>query len=130
MFTEKKKKRKTEIPSSSMSDIAFLLLVFFLLVSTIDQDKGVQMVLPPMGGNLAINKKNITIVQVNSEGKILFNDEIVPLDQVNIRAKNMITKNSKMIFSVQTDAKTKYQDYLSVIDQLKIADAKKISIAG
>ena len=130
MFTEKKKKRKTEIPSSSMSDIAFLLLVFFLLVSTIDQDKGVQMILPPMGGNLAINKKNITIVQVNSEGKILFNDEIVPLDQVNIRAKNMITKNSKMIFSVQTDAKTKYQDYLSVIDQLKIADAKKISIAG
>jgi len=42
----------------------------------------------------------------------------------------MITKNPKMIFSVQTDAKTKYQDYLSVIDQLKIADAKKISIAG
>ncbi len=130
MFTEKKKKRETEIPSSSMADIAFLLLVFFLMVSTIDQDKGVQMVLPPMGGELEINKKNITIVQINSEGIVLFNDEIVPLEQINVRTKNMITKNPKMIFSVQTDAKTKYQDYLSVIDQLKIADAKKISIAG
>jgi|AntAceMinimDraft_4_1070372.scaffolds.fasta_scaffold19064_3 biopolymer transport protein ExbD len=130
MFTEKKKKRETEIPSSSMSDIAFLLLVFFLVVSTIDQDKGVQMLLPPMGGELEINKKNITIVQINSEGIVLFNDEIVPLKQINVRTKNMITKNPKMIFSVQTDAKTKYQDYLSVIDQLKIADAKKISIAG
>ena len=130
MFTEKKKKRVTEIPSSSMSDIAFLLLVFFLVVSTIDQDKGVQMLLPPMGGELEINKKNITIVQINSEGIVLFNDEIVPLKQINVRTKNMITKNPKMIFSVQTDAKTKYQDYLSVIDQLKIADAKKISIAG
>ncbi len=130
MFTEKKKKRVTEIPSSSMADIAFLLLVFFLMVSTIDQDKGVQMLLPPMGGELEINKKNITIVQINSEGIVLFNDEIVPLKQINVRTKNMITKNPKMIFSVQTDAKTKYQDYLSVIDQLKIADAKKISIAG
>ncbi len=130
MFTEKKKKRKTDIPSSSMSDIAFLLLVFFLLVSTIDQDKGVQMVLPPMGGDMQIAKVNITIVQINAEGKILFDDEIVPLGQVNVRAKNMIAKNPKMIFSVQTDTKTKYQDYLSVIDQLKIADAKKISIAG
>ncbi len=130
MFTEKKKKRDTEIPSSSMSDIAFLLLVFFLVVSTIDQDKGVQMVLPPTGGDLEINKKNITIVQINSEGKVLFDDEIVPLEQINVRTKNMITKNPKMIFSVQTDTKTKYQDYLSVIDQLKIADAKKISIAG
>ena len=130
MFTEKKKKRETEIPSSSMADIAFLLLVFFLMVSTIDQDKGVQMVLPPMGGELEINKKNITIVQINSEGIVLFNDEIVPFEQINVRTKNMITKNPKMIFSVQTDAKTKYQDYLSVIDQLKIADAKKISIAG
>ncbi|MDA3872184.1 MAG: biopolymer transporter ExbD [Candidatus Marinimicrobia bacterium] len=130
MFTEKKKKRETEIPSSSMSDIAFLLLVFFLVVSTVDQDKGVQMVLPPTGGELEINKKNITIVQINSEGKVLFDDEVVPLKQINVRTKNMITKNPKMIFSVQTDAKTKYQDYLSVIDQLKIADAKKISIAG
>ncbi|MEA3500073.1 MAG: biopolymer transporter ExbD [Candidatus Marinimicrobia bacterium] len=130
MFTEKKKKRETEIPSSSMADIAFLLLVFFLMVSTIDQDKGVQMLLPPTGGELEINKKNITIVQINSEGIVLFNDEVVPLEQINVRTKNMIIKNPKMIFSVQTDAKTKYQDYLSVIDQLKIADAKKISIAG
>lgn len=130
MFTEKKKKRETEIPSSSMSDIAFLLLVFFLLVSTIDNDKGVHMLLPPTGGKLEINKKNITIVMINSEGKILFDDEVVPLSEVNTRTQTMITKNPKMIFSVQTDAKTNYQDYLSVIDQLKIADAKKISIAG
>jgi len=128
MFTEKKKKRVTEIPSSSTSDIAFLLLVFFLLVSTIDQDKGVQMLLPPMGGELEINKKNITIVQINSEGIVLFNDEIVPLKQINVRTKNMITKNPKMIFSVQTYAKTKYQYYLRVIYQLKISYAKRLDV--
>ena len=48
-----------EIPTSSMADIAFLLLIFFLVTTTIDMDKGLGMVLPAEGEELEINKKNI-----------------------------------------------------------------------
>ena len=48
-----------ELPTSSMADIAFLLLIFFLVTTTIDMDKGLGMVLPAEGEELEINKKNI-----------------------------------------------------------------------
>ena len=49
-----------EIPTGSMADIAFLLLVFFLVTTTIDTDKGLGIVLPPAGDvEIEIKKKNI-----------------------------------------------------------------------
>ena len=56
---KKRTKEEVEIPSSSMADIAFLLLVFFLVCTTIDVDKGLDLVLPPMDvDQQEINKKN------------------------------------------------------------------------
>ena len=48
-----------EINSSSMSDIAFLLLVFFLVTTTISLDKGISLILPAEGNEMEVNKKNI-----------------------------------------------------------------------
>ena len=63
-----RKPRRTstqEINSSSMSDIAFLLLVFFLVTTTISLDKGISLVLPADGNELEVNRKNI--LTVNSD---------------------------------------------------------------
>ncbi len=131
MLVKKKKRRPSaEINSGSMSDIAFLLLVFFLLVSTVDQDKGIGVVLPGEGGETQVSKKNITNVLVNAAGQVLFNDEIIPIREINKRAQAKEVENPNMIFSVQTDNKTKYQVYVEVIDQLKQANVKRISIAN
>ena len=55
-----KSRRPTqEINSSSMADIAFLLLVFFLVTTTISMDKGISLVLPSEGNELEVNRKNI-----------------------------------------------------------------------
>ena len=55
----KKRIKAGEIPSGSMADIAFLLLIFFLVTTTIDMDKGLGLVLPPKGEEKEIPKKNI-----------------------------------------------------------------------
>ena len=47
MLAKKKQRREAEIPTSSMADIAFLLLIFFLVTTTIDVDTGIGMTLPP-----------------------------------------------------------------------------------
>lgn len=114
-----------------MSDIAFLLLVFFLLVSNVDTDKGLGVVLPPPGDSeIKLNPKNITMVLVNSSGDVLFNDEVIQVDQIAIRARQLEAGNPNMVFSVQTDRKTKYQDYIDVVDQLIAANVKKLALIG
>ncbi|BFN38111.1 ExbD/TolR family protein [Fidelibacter multiformis] len=129
MLVKKRKRKEAEIPSASMSDIAFLLLVFFLLVSTIDPDKGIGFVLPGKGGEFKVNPKNITNVLVNAAGQVLMNDKEVQSREISREAQRLLSQNPLMIFSVQTAENTKYQDYIEVIDQLKLANATRISIA-
>jgi len=127
----KKKRPISEIPSSSMSDIAFLLLIFFLLVSNVDTDKGLGVVLPPPGDSeIKLNPKNITMVLINATGDVLFNDEVIPVEQITARARQLEAGNRNMVFSVQTDRKTKYQDYIDVVDQLIAANVKKLALIG
>ena len=118
-----------EIPTSSMADIAFLLLIFFLVTTTIDIDKGLGLVLPAEGETIEIKKKNILNCLINSSGMVLLGDEPVNLKDVSRIVKEKLRENNKLIISVKTHEKTHYKDYVAIIDQLKIADATRISIA-
>ena len=126
---KRKKIELKEIPSSSMADIAFLLLVFFLVTTTISMDKGLGLVLPAIGEEIEINPKNITKVLVNTAGQVLLDDELVSLAQLKGKIKNALARNDKLIVSVKTTPRTKHQAYLDVLDHLKQAGATRISIA-
>jgi len=120
-----------EIPTGSMADIAFLLLVFFLVTTTIDTDKGLGIVLPPAGDvEIEIQKKNILNCLINSQGRVLLDEEPVDVEQIGRIVKKRLDQNPLLIVSVKAHPKTAYSDYIKVIDQLKIANAKKISIAN
>ena len=121
--------RGGEIPTSSMADIAFLLLIFFLVTTTIDIDKGLGLVLPPEGETIEINKKNILNCLINSSGMVLLGGEPVNPKDVSRIVKDWLRENNKLIVSVKTHEKTRYKDYIAIIDQLKMADATRISIA-
>ena len=127
---EKKRRDLQEINSSSMADIAFLLLVFFLVTTTISMDKGISLVLPSEGNEMEVNKTNIINILVNETGKVLLDDKPTRLKDIKGIAERRITQNDKVIFSVQTHPRTKYQVYVQVLDQLKSAKAQKISIAN
>jgi len=127
---KKERRDLQEINSSSMADIAFLLLVFFLVTTTISMDKGISLVLPSEGNEIEVNKINIVNILVNETGKVLLDDRPTKLKDIKEIAKKRITQNNKVIFSVQTHPRTKYQVYIQVLDQLKAAKAQKISIAN
>ena len=126
----KQRRAVQEINSSSMADIAFLLLVFFLVTTTISMDKGISLVLPSEGNELEVNKKNIVNILMNEKGKVLLDDQPIKVKDIKNLIEKKITQNPNLIFSVQTHPRTKYQDYLNVLDQLKGAKATKISIAN
>jgi len=125
----KREREEVEIPSSSLADIAFLLLLFFLVATTIDVDKGLDLALPPVGSEVEINKKNITNLLINDSGQILLDNKVVDVEEVDDIIRDKLLRNDKLIVSVKTARKTKYDIYIHVLDQLKKAGATRISIA-
>ncbi|MEA1882057.1 MAG: biopolymer transporter ExbD [Candidatus Marinimicrobia bacterium] len=117
------------IPTSSMADIAFLLLIFFLVTTTIDMDKGLGMILPAEGEEIEISKKNILNCLINSSGKVLLGGEGVEVRNLSKKVRQKLIENNKLVISVKAHRAATYRDYVAVIDQLKIANATRISIA-
>jgi len=118
----KKKKRVSEIPTSSLADIAFLLLIFFLVSTTIDMDKGLGLILPAEGQEIKVRKENIANL-------VLLDKKEIDIKNIKPTVEAMLARNPKLIISVKTHPRTDYQTYIQVIDQLKQANAKRISIA-
>ena len=129
MALRERKARVGAIPEGGMADIAFLLLVFFLVTTTIDMDKGIGIILPAEGQEIEINKKNILNLLISSSGSVLLGGEAVAINQIDDRVKEEIRKNNKLIISVKAHEKTQYDVYIEVLDQLKKAKARRISIA-
>lgn len=136
MLLKKKEKRSVEVQTSSMADIAFLLLIFFLVTTTMDMDKGIPMILPERGGEAKINPKNIAKILVNATGDILFdgglvtNAELMELIEAKLKERGIDSEGRpKLIVSIKTDRETEYERYITVLDIVKEAGATKISIA-
>ena len=108
-----------------------VLSIFFLVTTPIDTDKGLGIVLPPPGDmEIEIRKENILNCLINSQGKVLLDEEPINIDQIHRVVGQKLRANDKLIVSVKAHPKTAYNDYVKVIDQLKMADAKRISIAN
>ncbi|HEX9654259.1 MAG TPA: biopolymer transporter ExbD [bacterium] len=129
MLVEKKKNRMVEIPSASLADIAFLLLIFFLVTTTIDVDRGIGLTLPAKGQETQVRTKNITNLLINAEGQVLVDNEIIAINDINRVIREKLEQNENLIVSVKTDRETKYEVFVQALDQLKMANASRISIA-
>ena len=105
----KKRVRSADIPSGSLADIAFLLLIFFLVTTTIDTDRGINMVLPPPGDiEVVINPKNIITMVINADGLIMLDKNPVDINEIRGIVEKRQNENPKLIISVKTVRDTKY----------------------
>ncbi|NOY76860.1 MAG: biopolymer transporter ExbD [Calditrichaeota bacterium] len=129
MLLEKERERTAEVPTSSLADIAFLLLAFFLVTTTIDVDKGIGLTLPPIGQEIKVREKNITNVLINEQGEVLIDNQLVQIPAIKDIIKQKIMQNPKLIVSIKTQRGTKYGTYIKVLDKIKAGGATRISIA-
>lgn len=124
---------KNEVNAGSMADIAFLLLIFFLVTTTIAEDKGVLVKLPPWSNEpppeLQLKKRNVYSVLVNANNQLLVRGELTDIEGLRDNAKefimnpnnrsDMAEKPTKAIISLKNDRGTKYDTYLQVWNELK-----------
>jgi len=129
MLLEKKRERMVQIPTASMADIAFLLLTFFLVTTSLDLDKGLQLVLPPKGEVAPMSEDKIATLFVNAAGEVLLDEEEIPMNLIKDRLKVRLARKPDLIISIKTDSETPYQAFMSVLDQVQLAEATAISIA-
>ncbi len=130
MLVEKRRpKNAGEIPTSSMADIAFLLLVFFLVTTTINTDKGIPMLLPQWGDQLNVPRDNIVNVLINAGGEVMVSEEMTPVPLITQNIKTRLEANDLLIVSIKSDKETAYNTFIEVLDQVKLSGATRISIA-
>ncbi len=130
-----------EVNAGSMADIAFLLLIFFLVTTTIETDAGLDRMLPPMeppDTDVVIKQKNIFTVNINKNGQLLVEEELLDLKQLRERtiafldnggdrtcnyckgAKDESSSDNptKAIISLKNDRETEYGTYITVQNEL------------
>ncbi|PJZ53152.1 ExbD/TolR family protein [Leptospira adleri] len=125
----KKKKNPPSIPVSSMADIAFLLLVFFMVTSVLDTDPDIPIALPDVPGGEQLNKKIANIYLSADPGRTVFYNSIkMPINEAinNIRAKLTTTPDLKVL--IHADKELPYAELDQVFETLQDAGALKISL--
>ena len=129
MELRKREQKQAEIPTSSMADIAFLLIVFFLLSTIFSTEMGLQIILPERGEEVKVRKSNLARVYVNEIGDVKIDGEPVKLDMIAIQSKAMLAENDSLIFSIKTHPEANYKYMVRVFDRLKQGGAERISFA-
>ena len=144
-------KKIPQINASSMADISFLLLIFFLVTTSMDVNQGLARRLPPpippdqKIEDTDINKRNLFVVKINWENKLLVQGQELDVRQLRAKAKEFILNanddanmpklfeedfgqpfgtlqyTKEHVISVQNDAETQYQAYLEVQNELVAA---------
>lgn len=130
-----------EVNAGSMADIAFLLLIFFLVTTTIETDAGLDRMLPPIeppDTDVIIKEKNIFQVNINKNGQLLADDNLIDLKDLRAKAVEFLDNNGdgtcsyckgkknaessdnpqKAIISLKNDRETKYSTYITVQNEL------------
>lgn len=141
-----RRKGAPEVNAGSMADIAFLLLIFFLVTTTIETDAGLDRMLPPIeppDTDVVIKQKNIFTVSINKSGQLLVEEQLMDLEDLRDAAIAFLDNGGaaqgspdycsycqgkrdasssdnpqKAIISLKNDRETSYKTYITVQNEL------------
>jgi biopolymer transport protein ExbD len=133
---KKQSKVSDKIPTSSMADIAFLLLIFFLVTTVFDEELGLQVVLPERGpeSEQEVSPKNLLFFLVQPDGSVIVRRGESPQQQtINARAvegvmRQALISNPNVIGVVQTSPQATYEHMIRVLDGIQSAGATRFSL--
>jgi biopolymer transport protein ExbD len=129
IFGRRRISGEAEIPTASMSDIAFLLIVFFMTTTIFSRDKGLKLVLPEKGSEKKVTSEAIIKVSINHLGEIFVGDDPVTLSQIQPKVLEHLADNPKRTVILKTHAEAPYQRMIEVFDEVKgIEEAKSVAL--
>ena len=119
----------SEIPTASMADIAFLLLIFFMVATTFRKEKPRPVVIPDASQTQRTDekKKNILHVYIEPDGQIFINDRLVPVEQVSdVVLPEYVRSDRRLVVSLKADRDVPYRYINAVTEELREANAVRV----
>jgi biopolymer transport protein ExbD len=126
---ERKSKATSEIPSSSLADMAFLLLIFFMVSTTFPQEQPRRYPWPEAEATRRLDeqRKNILHVYVTEGGEIFINDRLIPPAQVSNLIAPLYSENRQLLISLRADRNTPYATIYNIQEELQEAGALRLT---
>ena len=130
MLVHRKKRPKYQItaPLTSLIDIVFMLLIYFLLTTNFMVDEGIKVKLPRAKASAPQTQKEIT-VYVDRDGRAYIHDQPVPDDRIFKKLKQMIGESRNPLVVVKADRAVVLNKAVRVMDLAKAAGAGKLCLA-
>ncbi|MDL2256894.1 biopolymer transporter ExbD [Bacteroidales bacterium OttesenSCG-928-I14] len=125
----KSRRKIPQINSSSSADIAFLLLIFFLITSSIQSNLGIYRRLTPVEAQELIKEKsqiedrNLLVFQLDSLSKIRYEEDEFPIYNVKELSKAFIISSDTInhVISLEIDRRARYENYIALLNELTTA---------
>ncbi len=131
MKIERKTHTSKEISTSSMPDIIFMLLIFFMVTTVMREYEGLDVIMPraKMIEKLE-SKRNTTYIWATKDGLVSVDDRIINMNNLSGLMYNKIATNPKITVSLKSDEKTTMKQITDIHTQLRTANALKLSYSA
>ncbi|TVR51516.1 MAG: biopolymer transporter ExbD [Gemmatimonadales bacterium] len=129
---QRKSKASDQIPSSSMADIAFLLLIFFMITTVFREEQERPIEWPEAQATQQIDEKrqNVLYVWVERTGQVWMNDQQIPMEMVsNLVAPAWIESGRRLVISLRADARAPYRYIDAVQNEIRDGGAVYVVFA-
>ncbi len=130
MKFEKNQKIESKPPTSSMADIAFLLLIFFMVTTIFKMEDGLPITLPRAETAQKQEREKIMHIWIDGGGHVSINDKLVKIVQVEDILVNMLSEKPDLIVAFNADDRAPYGVVSDVMDELKDANAIRVSFTS
>jgi biopolymer transport protein ExbD len=126
---KRKSKAASEIPSSSLADMAFLLLIFFMVSTTFRKEQQRDVMIPDAEATKKLDepRKDILHLYIEKDGQIFINDDNIPMDQVSAIVGPMYADNQALVVVIKADNDVPYRFVDAVQKELQEANAVRVT---
>lgn len=126
---ERKSKASSDIPSSSLADMAFLLLIFFMVTTTFPQERPMRMPWPEAEATEKLDeaRKNILNIFVTDQGQVFINDRLTPVNQVSSVIAPLYVENRRLLISLRADRNVPYSTIHDIQQEMQRAGATRLT---
>jgi biopolymer transport protein ExbD len=127
---EKRQSVQNKVPTESMADIVFLLLIFFMVTTIFKMEEGLPIILPRAESGADQERERLIHIWADRFSRISINDKLVHVKDVDAVIARKLEENRSLIVAFNVDHRTKYRLVSEIFEELKAANAVNVSFTS
>ena len=128
---KKKSGSDSTIPTSSMADIAFLLLIFFMVTTVFrkERNRDIEWTSAEATEKIDEKRKNILHIWIQRDGAVWINDVLTPFEDISETVRPLYAENRELVVAIRGDSEVPYMQINTITEELQAAGAVRVTFA-